>query len=716
MTEVIKKGTAFGTAEAEFFEGDLPVHVRHAEEVGQWYWVNKDDSVKWLGCVTHIGSNFIELTSVNGGTARIHIDEFDQLCEFEPEAEKHIADKIDSHQQNVKQLMAEVKRITASLSVPVHGALPAPEETNAIVVRGNANIDDYKKALVKAKTDQLPKLFKAIEEENKKSALWMKANLIPLLAQAEGLQPVIKAIENRIFNVELYAGLTEQVKKIQDGVPALPNEKIVLFQRRAYMDEECLADYETGGMDFEKVSEFERWLLKPNNLTRLLPFPRCILAFRVRREGKEYEGWTFRDFIDIQFKNEQNMKTYLYMRNGEQVYRLRTGIEFGEQLFPDIENLDTTKKLYVSVYNGNVKHIIDEHQYEVRMSEYEEHERTKSKEYEYGEPVDCLCKKGEGRRRSCVYRHMGSFGEGITNYKIYDDTNVYYDDITEHLQEEMAKHNRLVLVLQGLLDRSPIFHPHLNWSLQTQEGFNSGIRLVYDDTRALTPGDMPDFEEYREQMNEGLKTGSITIGQEGVWIARETEKENERRRNDRGYGQGYYEVSRWAPSNDPGPGQVARVAKYSPKSGKCKFNWTRGAKRGRYGSNGKWQYASDIHIPASIDVPTNQLFCIDSYRAGDYHKFFDDPRTRATYMQWAPYLLAAEEYLAGNLKAEDDVPDKMGNCTFTSHSWSSNSPTRKGHKGDFENGDPCDCGKKKYKKIDFDNFYHKKKDDDEDDD
>jgi len=45
-------------------------------------------------------------------------------------------------------------------------------------------------------------------------ANWLKASLIPLQAQAEALKPAIKSIENRIFHVELYAGLIEDVKQI----------------------------------------------------------------------------------------------------------------------------------------------------------------------------------------------------------------------------------------------------------------------------------------------------------------------------------------------------------------------------------------------------------------------------------------------------------------------------------------------------------------------
>ena len=41
---------------------------------------------------------------------------------------------------------------------------------------------------------------------------------------------------------------------------------------------------------------------------------------------------------------------------------------------------------------------------------------------------------------------------------------------------------------------------------------------------------------------------------------------------------------------------------------------------------------------------------MDAYKPGDYLQFFNDPRTRAKYLKWAPLLLEAEEYHAGNRK------------------------------------------------------------------
>lgn len=63
-------------------------------------------------------------------------------------------------------------------------------------------------------------------------------------------------------------------------------------------------------------------------------------------------------------------------------------------------------------------------------------------------------------------------------------------------------------------------------------------------------------------------------------------------------------------------------------------------------------------IPCTFTVTDDKLFCIDAYKLGDYKKFFNDPRTREDYFEWAPMLLTAEEYIHGKIKAgEPDVEE-----------------------------------------------------------
>lgn len=595
--------------------------------VGQWYWVRGKEG-EWLGCAVHVGSNFVEVEGTGGGSVRIHVDDFDETCRREKRPEAVIDAQVAFHQGNVNGLLGRVKEITASLAI-TQGPLLGGNETKALAVRGqNQDMREYGKALVVAKEKDLPDLFKEIEVEHRRLAEWMVAKTIPVKAMAKRMKHVVKAIDDRIFSVELYAGLTEEVTRVRDGKPAGVTEKIHLMQRRSYMDEECLARYEAGGMDFNDISEFDEWLARKENLDRLLPFARSVTSFRVRRIAKEREVVTFRDFVRVSFERDLDKATFLYVRNGEQLFRIQTALDFGEKLFPDMDRGRLSGKLWAKKWGFKIDQVIgeNEHQGIVEDDRRREEEARKKKE--------SLPKEEHWR--------VGYVSRESDDYVPFDRSTVYYDDISEKLEEEIKQHNRIALVLQGLLDRSPVFHPHPAWQIGTPEGFGQALTLVYDESRALVAGDAPDFEEFRAKLNESIKVGSVTIGQQVTWEEHEAEKES--KRMDEAGVRSDWRPTRYKPRGNPGPGDVARVTRRG--KGSCTYEWVRERLMGE--GDG---------ILVSFTTEDRNVLNADAYSPGDFRRFFDDPRTRADYLQWAPLLLAAEEYRAGN-RAVQEPPTK----------------------------------------------------------
>lgn len=613
MSEIIHIVTAPVDHEALPTEDDAPA-------TGQWHWVHHAGSdgkpKRTLACVTAVGSNYAELHAPLGQFWRILLANFEDECTRELDPDGVIRGKVERYQTEVRSLMEEVGTITARLSVTTAPSLTSGDGgvAQALTLHRGEAVGEYKTALVHAKEETLPDLFKKIEEANKKLKVWLSASVIPLKAQADAMRGSIKAVERRIFAVELYAGLVEEVVQVSDGAPAAVGEKIRVHQRRCYMDEECLARYEVGGMEFADLDAFDQWLARPANRDRLLPHPRCVVAFRVRRHDKERGGAeTLRQYIKMMELRDADKLTFLYLRNGEQVYRLSTAIEFGEQLFPDLSQRELGGRLYADVYwSGSmpsISRLVSEAQYLGMVEEESRRERDEAA-------------KPEDERRN-VYRES-------QRYERVDEACVYRDDVLRHVQEHAEQHNRLVLVLQGLLDRSPVFQPHPQWSLFTDGGFGQALELVYDDARALTPGEAPDFEAYRARLNASLRVGSVTIGQEIPWMEREADREAERaQRHGFTFSRQYYR-----PAGDPGPGKLARVV--SVVRGRCGYEWAREKLRSTGEARG------------SIAVEVGRLFHVDAYRPGDFRQFFDDPRTRADYLEWAPLLLEAEEYHAGN--------------------------------------------------------------------
>ena len=411
-------------------------------ELGQWYWVEfKDDRL--LGCVTHLGSNYAEIDPVgNYSSVRISEAEFDARCTLEPNPDEFIQGRIAHHQHCVDGLLDKVKQLTASLGISRmaldEGQAKAENATQALVaVHGTKNVQEHKEALIKAKKETLPELFKKVEKEHEKMATWMKATLKPYEAQAKELKRTTSAIDDRIFTVQLYAGLIEEMVQIKEGEPA-PNEtKVALFQRRHYMDEECLANYKAGGMTFDGLEAFDKWLVRKDNLARILPLQRCIVAFRVRRYMMKRRCYTISDFFSIKLKEAQDKLTFLYIRNGEQVWRLNTEIDFGEQLFPNKEDsllLADSDHLWAEVYWNKVKDIISDSEYQVLLADREaEQEVYKAKLAAWKAEQKKLPKK---ERKSSFFGPSNPRNYHSDKWVKVDKESVWYDDVMMKIARE----------------------------------------------------------------------------------------------------------------------------------------------------------------------------------------------------------------------------------------------------------------------------------------
>ena len=642
-----------------------------APAVGKWYWVKdkaelpeddegRDEEYKtvgveterWLGCIVHIGSNYVSVRGLGIRTykhIRVHADEFWERCEHVPHSELLIEGEVTQRKQKVIALMQEVREITARLAIS-GGSLALSgggTETQAVAmtIRSDKPVEEYKTALVLAQKETLPELFKKIKHENALMSIWMSAPLIPLEAEASSLEPAISKIKDRLFSVELYAGLAEEIQQIKEGEPAPFAEKIHIFQRRAYMDEECLAEYEAGGMEFANLAGFNKWLCRPRNLERLMPFQRCILAFKVRRYKKERE-WdgSLAAYFNIMELQQRDAWTFLYIRNGEQVFLLSTEIEFDEQLFPDMRHEELTGPQYAAKSGGGYD-IIGENE----LRAMREADRVAKKEYEQKlKEHDEWEEKYKVDKTLPYVSYPSSPSRASYDYHPFDRSSVWYDDICKSIADDMARHNRLVLVLQGLLDRSPVLHPHPPWSLWNQDSFAVAVTLIYDNVRALVAGEKPDFEAYRIELAAQIKVGSVMLGQQDEWLAKMKEEHEEwdhsgRRRH-------YYHFDE---NKNPGPGEFAHVVKISNDGKYCTFQWNK-KRRAKYGEeNGE--------VGCRFVTETEKLFNVSAYKPGDFRKFFADPRTRAEYLCWAPLLLEAEEFHAGNRKvaAVKPIPPRV---------------------------------------------------------
>lgn len=640
-------------------DANSPVETLSAAQdfaVGQWYWVKDTDSkgavIERLACVTEIGSNYVQLhaPSRHGHYCmRVHYTDYHTDLRREMNAGAAIAEKVTFFQKRIAERMEEVKAITARLGVNPAARLSSPSgaETKAVALVSSATDPrQYEKALILAEKEQLPALFKEIKEDSEQLAKWMKAELLPLEAMTGELEGSMKVIKDRIFNVSLYAGLDEGVKKCRDGAPADFHEKLHVMQKRLYMDEQCFFAYETGGIDISGINDFDAFLSKPDNFRSIFPFPRTVVAFRVRREQKEreWDGSLSSIYVNMQLSDADRL-TFLYIRNGDQLWRLNCKLDFGELIFPSEGELNPSEPLMMNVGSYKRFEFMTVREYDDRKSA-EVARRRNFAAWEKANPQ-------EGRRRTQVSASFsiihdinpyGGDSFSFEDWVPFDEGSVYFDDARKKLAEMMQKYNRVALLLQGLFDRSECLHPHPPVKTWTPEGFAAAVQLVPDGSNVLFDGDPPDFEAYIAECNAKITKDSVLWGQDLYWQQKEAERESKRLDND-WRNRSEYRPKLFKPYGNPGPGVLARPAEWKPKAKEAVFTWTR--ERLRPPTN-SWD--PDGPIRTSIAVPVAALFNVSAYRPGDFRRFFADSRTRQQYLKWGPMLIAAEEYHAGNSK------------------------------------------------------------------
>lgn len=646
-------------------------------ELGGWYWFAHNDKSKEfdtddiLCCVMGIGSNYAEIehpgTGSRGWSWRVHFSEWDEVCRREANPQTWFDQWAHEEKRAISRINAEIKDLCTRLGVdPAKKRITDNQSGGSLsLVSAAVDTSEYKAALIKAKETDLPALFGQIKEHSSELTRWMGASALSMRAKCGDMAEAIEMINDRIFTVSIYAGLTEDVVLVRGGNPAGIGEKLRLMQGKLFMDEECLLNYMHGGIDFDRIEEFDEWLCREENTNRILPFSRCMVAFQVRRHKKnrDEDGSLHTAWINIELA-ELDKLTFLYIRNGERLYRLNTDIEFGHELFADRDEFNFDEPVMVNNrFNSHETMPIREFEVEVEKHnvKIEEHDRA-LKEWKRQRALFKKWKKANPKadesesgfnsdaRMPFEPRLHSSFQP--EDWSVLDDSNVYVDDVNDKIRDRANHYNRISTLIQGLLDRSETLHPHPPVKLWTPQGFESFIELIYDHDRTLYDGpEPPSWELYKAKCNETIGVGSIVTGQYEFWHA-SLPRVRESRSD-------YLSIPYRYIEGNPGPGNI--VQEWSARTKKATFRW----KQVRYiFRRSRYERSGDREYDRSISVPVAELFNISGYKPGDFKQFFNDPRTRRAYHQWAHLLLTAEEYYAGNLDPvtlkKRDKPIKRG--------------------------------------------------------
>ena len=584
-------------------------------KIGDWFWVKfedeewKDDKKVKVGeheelmCVEAIGSNYVGFTRSTEHSyyhdCRVHFDNFIAECRPEPNWKQALQKRMDDIQKQMQEKTRKLREYGPELFLlpPDKSIESKPEQEQTMLpVKVADEPKRYKKDLVKFEK-KLPEMTKEIDGLAKDYAVVAKDMALPDLVRLGAIKESLSVVSDRIFTIEIYAGLQEEVVQIADGEAAAMTEKVSIRQMMLFMDEETLFNYESGGMDFEDLEDFDKWIVKPENLNRMLPEQRGIVAFRVRRGNKDYgECRSFAEAFLRLMKDEENMKTYLLIRNGQRVYRIASAIDFSPRLIP-------------------------------KKDEIGEEQFKKVKEW-YDRDKEDYTKKEE----------------------LVTQDSVKFDDHMAKMDALIKKYNRVVILIQGLLDRSMVFHPHPPINLMKKGELDKWVNLIRDEETAL-PGVKITFKEYLEQLNKTLNTGKwiFVLNQyryahkekySDEYYVRIHGKDIKVKRPHRGYG-----------GNDMPA--ICKVDSMKRDGSAVQVSWPKGensrGKRVWVESTTKpgWGHYSHQYETNRMDhewVPIQFVMNLSDYTPDDYKMFLCDRALQGQYLEWAGALLTAEDW------------------------------------------------------------------------
>jgi hypothetical protein len=253
-------------------------------KMGEWFWIKYDEKewdgkrhrkklIEVLACVTHVASNHIVFSWSNEEDRGCHYVRmpFNELPEFsrpEPNWREVIGQKIAAKQKELQDAVRSLADTCRNADL-IQDVQAAPTTLLPSVTRRSP--EDHKKRLLALKKTTLPAVQKNIEKITKQMVALQKDLYLPEKAMADRLIKATEKIDDRLFALEIYAGLWEGIKQIADGEPAPEGTPITVRQLMLFMDEECLIDYEHGGMDYSRLADFDKWIAKKKNRDRLIP-------------------------------------------------------------------------------------------------------------------------------------------------------------------------------------------------------------------------------------------------------------------------------------------------------------------------------------------------------------------------------------------------------------------------------------------------------------
>jgi hypothetical protein len=281
----------------------------------------------------------------------------------------------------------------------------------------------------------------------------IKEQQLILHAKSAALTKQIELAQEAIYIINAYLGQDEEIIRIQRGEPAPQDEKIVVRQQVLYMDEESAVasdNAKCGGIDFENIESFDKWICDPAHLQQVLPERRGIVALKPRRNPKHYDD---NPFVNSEL-NRRNKCLYILIRNGDNLYRVFTTLWVEDVFLPRKDEF--------------------EHFFYESRTDWRTHETIR-------EPLTPGSSK--------------------------------YMQAMDKAESKKRRFYAALILIQGIVDRTKVFHPLPDEPINVCaiEG-QQHVILRYDAENLLGTG-RPGFDKWLDSVNGALEVGCRIAGE-----------------------------------------------------------------------------------------------------------------------------------------------------------------------------------------------------------
>lgn len=241
---------------------------------------------------------------------------------------------------SVPALSHHEQTISTNVSAAI-GQRMTIEDVNAMKVYAERHA-----IVAKAQADWIETRTTAIAKTFSKMSPFFQEKASVALAKTKHIRDYAASIMKGLESMDLYIGKGVDVVTIATGESASADQKLTLFQRKLFMDEELAAWAEVGDQfDYACVEEFDKYIANsPSLRDQIFPSPRAVVSMAVRRNNANYGQM---DAYEAARRNQTNKSVFLMVRDGENIYRVYSAQPTHEntpRLFPTKDELSNLFK------------------------------------------------------------------------------------------------------------------------------------------------------------------------------------------------------------------------------------------------------------------------------------------------------------------------------------------------------------------------------------